>query len=501
MTAGGFFAAKGRKAHLLTCSPLRGIMQARNPKGGKTVRTLLSRLNRHRSEILVSGLRVLTYLGLAALFFGLMGIRNWQLRHLSRTLATTLLTWIAMSVAMVAVYGGYDVGRKKSRPITSSMSLGNLITCLVTYLQLEIMNVNPANNQHLTLFGRDILWLLLCVILQTAFIYGMVRAGNWLYFRLHLPRACLLIHDEATRVETVEEKIGRYRLQWHLAETALWTEPDLERRIEQADVVFIAGVPDSARLRLLKICYDQRRDVVCQAELQDIMLSAAQPLIVDDALFLEMDYHKMTLFQRIVKRVTDIAVSALVLLLLWPLMGLIALSILLDDGAPVIFRQERMTGGGHTFKIRKFRTMRRGSGDVSCEEDDTRVTRVGRILRRTRLDELPQFWNILIGDMTLVGPRPEMLANVEKYKSALPSFVYREKMKAGLTGYAQIEGRYNTSPEDKLMLDLMYIERFSLWNDIRLLFRTLTVFFKKDSAAPFAKAEEAPSGREDEAGG
>ena len=446
-------------------------------------------LRRHRSEILVSMLRLLTYLGLSLIFFALMSVHNEALRRPSRTLATTLLTWLAACIAMLHIYGGYDVGRKKSRPITSSMALGSLFTCLVTYLQLQIMNVNPNRNDRLVFFGPDFPLLLLCVVLQAVFIYGMVRFGNFLYFRLHLPRACLLILSDPADEASLSEKIGRYRLQWHVRDVALWTDPDLPARIEQAEVVFIAGVPDEARLTLYRICYDLRRDVVCKADLQDIMFSAAQPLIVDDAPFLEMDYHKMTLGQRIVKRLMDVSISALVLILLSPLMGLIALAILLTDGRPVLFRQERVTLGGHRFVIRKFRTMRKGSAEHSVRAGDRRVTRLGRVLRRLRLDELPQFWNILIGDMPLVGPRPEMLSNVERYKTALPTFVYREKMKAGLTGYAQIEGRYNTSPEDKLMLDLMYIERFSLWTDVRLIFRTLTVFFKKDSTEPFTQDE------------
>ena len=187
-------------------------------------------------------------------------------------------------------------------------------------------------------------------------------------------------------------------------------------------------------------------------------------------------------------------VIPLILLLLSPLMAIIALLIHYEDGGKVIFRQSRMTIGGRNFTIYKFRTMKEhfeGLPQSSATEDDPRITRVGRVLRRTRLDELPQFWNILRGDMTLVGPRPEMLDNVEKYKSQMPTFVYREKVKAGLTGYAQIEGKYNTVPEDKLMLDLMYIEHFSLFNDMRLLFRTLTVLFRKDSTEGFAKKENA----------
>ena len=124
--------------------------------------------------------------------------------------------------------------------------------------------------------------------------------------------------------------------------------------------------------------------------------------------------------------------------------------------------------------------------DLAVKVDaDDRVTHVGRFLRRWRLDELPQFWNILRGDMSLVGPRPEMLENITRYKRDLPEFQFRERMKAGLTGYAQIEGRYNTSPEDKLALDLFYIEGFSLWTDMKLLLRTVTVFFRPDATQGF----------------
>ena len=125
---------------------------------------------------------------------------------------------------------------------------------------------------------------------------------------------------------------------------------------------------------------------------------------------------------------------------------------------------------------------------VSVAENDPRITKVGAFLRRYRLDELPQFYNILVGDMSLVGPRPEMIANVARYKKKLPAFVYREKMKAGLTGYAQIEGRYNTSAEDKLMLDMMYIESFSIWLDVKLILRTFTVLLKPDSTQGFERS-------------
>lgn len=452
---------------------------------------LLRSMKRHQTEITISVCRLLLYVGLMVLFFGLMAIRNIGLRQPSRTMATTLLTYWAMTFAMATIYGGYDVGRRKSKPIISGLSLAAIITDAVTYLQLQIMNVNENNNEHIVLFGPDFWLLLLCILLQVLFIVYMAYRGNGAYFKLNPPQECLLVLGHKARRKDLKRKIGRYKLQWKVVDVAMWNTPDLRQRIDAVQVVFLdSEIPGEAKHDLLKVCYDLRKDALCKAQLQDIMLSSARQLVVDDAPFLEMAYSKITLGQRMAKRLMDIGFSALVLLLFSPVMGIIALCIRMEDGLPVIFRQERMTVAGKTFVIYKFRTMKvdavHDNPEVSVTRDDPRITKVGRVLRRWRLDELPQFWNILKGDMTLVGPRPEMLENVERYKLELPAFVYREKMKAGLTGYAQIEGRYNTTPEDKLMLDLMYIESFSLWEDIKLLFRTFTVFFKADSTQGFS---------------
>ncbi len=449
-------------------------------------------LRRERGELAVFAMRCLLYAGLFFLFFGLLSIENWQLKNISRTLATTLITWSAMTIGMYAVYGGYDVHKRKSRPVIGSLLPANVLTDLVTFLQLQVMNVNEHNHDRLTLFGEDFKWLLLAIVLQSLFIIFMVRFGSWLYFHLTPPRKCLLVLSNLDHRAEIEKKISRYRLQWQVTDVALYNAPDISERVAAAEVVFLAELPENRRLRLMKLCYDHHRDMLCKAQETDIMLASARPIIVDDAPFLEMDYRKMTLVQRFTKRLADIVVSALALLIFSPAMAIIALCIRIEDGAPVIFRQERLTAGGRRFSICKFRTMHNAvkPEDFSAECDDKRVTRVGAFLRKYRLDELPQFWNILRGDMSLVGPRPEMLANIERYKNALPAFVYREKMKAGLTGYAQIEGRYNTSAEDKLMLDLIYIESFSLWLDVRLLLRTVTVFFKPDSTQGFAHKPE-----------
>ena len=445
-----------------------------------------------KTTILIGAISVVLYLILGIAFFVCLSVNNYFLRHINRTLATTLLTFTAMSIAMHAVYGGFDVGRKKNKPVISAMISGIAITDIITYIQLQIMNVNPNNNDTLILFGPDLLYLLLCYVIQVIVIILFVRVGNQLYFYFTPPRRCLLILGSPSQEEALRAKIERYRLQWRVEDTVLYNVPDLAQRIEMADVIFLGAVPDRAKVALLKLCYDDRKDVMCKAELEDIMLCNARPTIVDDAAFLSMEYNKITPFQRFAKRFGDILISLFALIVFSPFILLISLLIKLEDGGPVIFKQSRLTVAGRPFTIRKFRTMKVHSEldevQVSVSVDDPRITKVGSFLRRYRLDEIPQFFNILIGDMSVVGPRPEMMANVARYKMNLPSFVYREKMKAGLTGYAQIEGRYNTSAEDKLMLDMMYIESFSIWLDVKLILRTVTIFLKKDSTQGFQKS-------------
>ncbi len=445
-----------------------------------------------KTDILIGVMSVGLYILLGVTFFLCLSINNVFLRIINRTLATTLLTFTAMTIAMHAVYGGFDVGRKKNKPVISALIGSTVITDLVTYLQLQIMNVNESNNQRLILFGPDLLCLLLCILLQILIIVLFVRIGNQIYFNFTPPRSCLVILGSPSQEADMRQKIGRYYLQWRVDDVVLYNVPDLDRRIKNADVIFLGNVPEGAKFALLKICYNDRKDVMSKAQLEDIMLCNARPAIVDDAAFLAMEYNKITVFQRFVKRFGDIVLSVLALVLLSPLLLIISILIRAEDGGPAIFTQPRVTANGRTFIIRKFRTMAPNSSQndiqVSVAENDPRITKIGSFLRRYRLDELPQFYNILVGDMSVVGPRPEMMANVARYKTKLPAFVYREKMKAGLTGYAQIEGRYNTSAEDKLMLDMMYIESFSIWLDVKLILRTFTVLLKPDSTQGFQRS-------------
>ena len=195
--------------------------------------------------------------------------------------------------------------------------------------------------------------------------------------------------------------------------------------------------------------------------------------------------------QKLIKRAGDIFISLFAIIVGSPIMLGCALAIKLNDGGSVLFRQNRVTKDNRIFTIYKFRTMKEGADLHLCTTDDERVTKVGKVLRKYRLDELPQLFNILKGDMSLVGPRPEMTQFVYVYMEDLPQFGYRHRVKAGLTGYAQVMGKYNTSSKDKLAMDLMYIENFSIWNDVKILFQTVLVLFKaEDSTEGFMKGDK-----------
>lgn len=443
------------------------------------------------SEVAVLGMKAALYLLLCATFFICLSVNNWQILVISRTAAVTLLTFFLFGVVMISVYGGFAVGRQKSRPIAISLSLAVMLTDVVTYLQLQIMNVNEANNDHLVLFGPDIWWLLLTMALQCALIALFVRAANRLFFRFHTPQRCLLVTAPGCDAAAIVRKIERLPLQYAVGQVCDYQDGRIGEAMESCDTVFFCGVPADVRVRLAERCYALNKNIYIHMDVADVITHSAEHIVLDDMPFLDLENGALSIEQRIVKRMMDITLSLCALLILSPVMIICAAAIKIGDRGPVIYRQRRATRGGEVFEILKFRTMRADNGEGvqhSATKGDDRITPVGRVLRKCRLDELPQLFNILRGDMSLVGPRPEMLENVTQYTRDVPEFSYRLKVKAGLTGYAQIEGKYNTSPKDKMIMDLLYIERYSAWLDIKLILRTLTVFFKTDSTEAFGEA-------------
>lgn len=183
-------------------------------------------------------------------------------------------------------------------------------------------------------------------------------------------------------------------------------------------------------------------------------------------------------WNKVMKRGVDILLSAIALLLLAIPLGIIALLVKLTSRGPVFYAQERMGLDGSTFRMLKFRTMRvdaeKETGAVWAKKDDPRRTPIGAFLRSTSLDELPQFWNVLKGDMSIVGPRPERPVFIEQFKKSIPGYMMRHKMKTGITGWAQVNGwRGNTSLKKRIQYDLYYIENWSLWFDLRIMLMTI----------------------------
>jgi len=261
--------------------------------------------------------------------------------------------------------------------------------------------------------------------------------------------------------------------------------------IEKSEAVIIGDIPAFERNLILKHCFEMSIRTYTIPKISDIIIQYADNINLFDTPLLLSRNFGLTIEQRFFKRVVDIIFSLIFIVLFSPIMLICAVFIKAYDGGFVLYKQERLTLDGKVFEIYKFRSMVMDAEDngkpVLAEKSDDRVTPIGKFLRRSRFDELPQFFNILKGDMSLVGPRPERPEIAEKYLEKIPEFNFRLKVKAGLTGYAQIYGKYNTVPYDKLKLDLTYIQKFSFWLDIKLIIMTVKVLFMKESTEGISK--------------
>ncbi len=254
-------------------------------------------------------------------------------------------------------------------------------------------------------------------------------------------------------------------------------------KIRQKDTVFLKDLPSEQRNELLKYCYEQGKQVYCTTKLSDVLIRGAGLTQYNDTPVLFCAKFGFGMGYRIIKRVLDIVGALFFLVVLSPVFLMIACIIKLEDGGTVFYRQIRCTENRKEFQIYKFRSMvmnaEEEKGARLAEENDRRLTKIGRFIRETKLDELPQLVNILKGEMSFVGPRPERPEFIEVAQRDIPEFVLRTKVKAGLTGYAQVMGNYNTDFLDKLKWDLIYIENYSLFLDAKILLMTVWVVFRK----------------------
>ncbi len=379
----------------------------------------------------------------------------------------------------ISFFGGFKIGVNKKSNVIISQIIGLLISngiyFIVTVMMAGYMSYIP---KFLCYYGCT---FVVQAVLVTIISYLFMT----LYYKVFPPYKVLNIkgNHENNLAFKFASRNDKYNVAGEISFDADIAE--IDKMVDDYDAILINDVPSEKRNRILKICFAKGKRVYITPKISDIIIRSADTLAVFDTPLLLANNNTLNITERVIKRAFDIFLSAFGLIILSPLMILISLAIFLYDRGPVFYRQTRYTKNGKTFRILKFRSMipnaeKDGVARLAAEKDD-RITPVGKFIRATRLDELPQFFNILSGDMSFVGPRPERPEIADEYEKELPEFAFRLRVKAGLTGYAQIFGKYNTTSYDKLKLDMIYVENCSLMMDLKLLLLTLKVIFMKES--------------------
>ena len=368
--------------------------------------------------------------------------------------------------------------------------IASLVLTVFTVDVIEIPLSMAITGQFRFFFDFLLRYLVLGVgqaVLLSMFSIPMVR----IYRGKYAPLKMIEIYGEY--VNGLCAKVNSRADKYHIVKMVSCEEPEskIKAEIMKYDAVLINDLPSHMQNKILKLCFDMDKRVYFTPKISDIIVKSSDELnLFDTPLYLCRNVG-ISWMQAAVKRFFDILLSGLALLLLSPVLLITALAIKLNDGGPVFYKQERCTIGGSHFMILKFRSMivdaeKDGKSHPAGENDD-RITKVGHVIRACRIDELPQLINILKGEMSIVGPRPERVEHVEKYTADIPEFRFRMKVKGGLTGYAQVYGKYNTTALDKLKLDLYYIMNYSLLLDVQIIFETVKILFQKESTEGFSE--------------
>ncbi|MCL1835079.1 MAG: exopolysaccharide biosynthesis polyprenyl glycosylphosphotransferase [Oscillospiraceae bacterium] len=384
-----------------------------------------------------------------------------------------LLLYTANLFFTSTIYHGFRFGSLDLREIIPSWILCLIITNGLEYLQLSLLE-----SAMLPVKG-----FLIVLLAQLALVIPLACLIDRLYYRLNPAQEALIISGDEKKAREYSAIILQHRKKFKIGSILKQDEPmqSLKESIDSSDSVFFLDVDERQRGALLEYCFLKDKRAYILPTFSGVLLNTAgvswisnTPMFLPKAAIAE----PVSLFA---KRLLDIVLSLLGIILTSWLMLITLAAIRLSDRHPAIYKQVRLTKGGRRFTIYKFRSMRPDSEDDGVPrltaKGDARITPVGRLIRRTRIDELPQLFNVLSGAMSLVGPRPERPEIAGQYEEKYPSFSFRTKVKAGITGLAQIYGRYNTAPEEKLLLDIMYIETFSIWQDVKLLLQTVKVLF------------------------
>ena len=419
---------------------------------------------------------------LSTSFFGVW--QNWYRDALFGKRGNYVVAFVYVAALLVfgSVYDAFKVGIYRMHELSYSLSLAALFTNFFTYLILCLIARRMMNP----------LGMILLLVAQVVIIILMMYLMSHVYFSLYKARRVLAIFEHGNQNDIIKKvQIIRERFQLTKGITTDRGLEAIKREVDGYDTVLICDFDPTMKSEVLKYCYAKNKRIYLLPSSADTILNGSYQVQVFDTPVLFLHNGGLSMEQRIIKRIFDILLSLLGIIVLSPIMLITAIAIKLTSKGPIIFRQKRITRDQKEFCIYKFRSMKvSDTNEVKkTTVDDDRVTVVGKIIRPLRIDETPQLFNILFGDMSIVGPRPEMKELVDDYSAKLPEFNLRHKVKAGLTGYAQIYGKYNTTPQNKLNMDLYYIEHYSLLEDVKLIAMTLKILFLRESTEGFSEAD------------
>ena len=362
--------------------------------------------------------------------------------------------------------------------------LATMITDIIMYILIWMLSIHLPN-----MIPGLITWGGQCVI---GVIWAFVMHQS--YFSTHPPLRTIVIYDERMGMENLIHTYGlekRFNIKTVYPVESIMDKLEV---MEEFDVAFLCGIHSRERNIILKHCINYKIKLFMIPRIADVMMRGSKQIHMLHLPILKTQRYKPSIEYQIIKRTMDIVVSGIATIVLSPLFLITAIAVK-SDGGPAFYKQKRLTKDGKVFEILKFRSMRvdaeKYSGAVlSAGENDPRITKVGRIIRACRLDELPQLLNILKGDMSLVGPRPERPELQKEIEKEVPEFGLRLQAKAGLTGYAQVYGKYNTTFYDKLLMDLMYISKPSILEDLTIMLATVKILTSKESTEGVGEGKE-----------
>ena len=394
--------------------------------------------------------------------------------------------WLLIVIYMVLVFlisklmGAFKFSHMKMAEAVFSQVLTMIGVNLIMYFQIGLIGralpeAIPFVALTIVDIAVSILWTLIC---------------KAIFQKLYPPHNLIMVYGSSL-VDSISQKIksredrytiGKYASIQMGMDKILELVPDYEG-------VIICDVPSKERNRILKFCFENSIRCYMIPKISDILIRSAEDIHMFDSPLLLSRNMGLSVGQRLIKRLLDIIISAALLIVVSPIMLIVAIAIEIDDRGPVFYKQTRLTRGNREFKIIKFRSMyvdaEKSGRAMLAKEGDPRITKVGKVIRAMRLDELPQLLNVIKGDMSFVGPRPERPELSAQYVKEMPEWNYRTKVKAGLTGYAQVMGKYNTTLYDKLKLDLTYISNYSLILDLKVVLMTIRIIFVPESTEGF----------------